>query len=292
MEATGADPDLRASTRFRRGLSVGFWLGWKIESNWTDPLLFFVYAVARPLGAALILVAMFFAVSGGDRGPLLDFFVVGSAFWPFVVAGIQGLGQAVIEDREHWRMTQPVYTSPISWRAYLIGRSLAMTASAGVGGAVVTLLAGWAVLGVRFDLGLPGAAYVAAAVILGLLSVLGLGMLTVAYAMSVSSAAWRLPEAVSASLYLVSGAVFPVGVLPGFLQGVARVFPLTWWLEAVRRGLLGPGARVSFPALSDAEVLGWLALTTAVTVALAAAVFGAAERRARTLGLLDRESGF
>ncbi|MGH9035938.1 MAG: hypothetical protein ACRD0O_09245, partial [Acidimicrobiia bacterium] len=90
-----------------RSLRTGFWLGWKIESNWTDPLLFFIYSVARPLGGALILVAMFFAVSGGKHGPVLDFFVIGSAFWPFVLAGLTGMAMAVLEDREHWKMVRP-----------------------------------------------------------------------------------------------------------------------------------------------------------------------------------------
>lgn len=280
------------SSPLLRSLRVGFWLGWKIESNWTDPLLFLIYAVVRPVGAALILVAMFFAVSGGERGPLLDFFVVGSAFWPFVLAGIQGLAMAVIEDREHWRMTRPVYTSPISWRAFLIGRSLAVTSSVGLGGAVVTLLTGWLVLGVPLELTAGRVAYLLAATALGLAAVLGVGLLTVSYALSVSSEAWRMPEAVSGSLYLLSGAVFPVGVLPDALELVARAVPLTWWLEAVRRAVLPPGARLSFPALGDGAVLGLLAATTAVAVVAAVAVFGWAERRARRLGTLDRESGF
>ena len=129
-------------------LSGGFWLGWKIESSWADPLLFLIYSVIRPLGSALILVVMFFAVSGGRRGPLLDFFVVGSAFWPLVLAGLQGLVTAVLEDRELWRMTRSVYTSPISWPTFLIGRTLAATLSAGFGGVVVILLTGRLFLGV------------------------------------------------------------------------------------------------------------------------------------------------
>jgi hypothetical protein len=33
-------------------------LGWKMEANWTDPVLFFIYSVAKPVASALILVAM------------------------------------------------------------------------------------------------------------------------------------------------------------------------------------------------------------------------------------------
>ena len=27
-------------------------LGWQMEANWTDPLLFFIYSVAKPVAAA------------------------------------------------------------------------------------------------------------------------------------------------------------------------------------------------------------------------------------------------
>ena len=40
-----------------------------MEANWTDPLLFFIYSVAKPVSAALILVVMLDIVSGGHRDP-------------------------------------------------------------------------------------------------------------------------------------------------------------------------------------------------------------------------------
>jgi ABC-2 type transport system permease protein len=275
-----------------RSLRAGLWLGWKIESNWADPLLFLIYSVIRPLGSALILVAMFFAVSGGRRGPLLDFVVVGGAFWPLVLAGLQGLVTAVLEDRELWRTTRSVYTSPISWPSFLIGRALAVVVSAGLGGVVVTLLVGRLFLGVPLAVAAGDGPRLVVVVGLGLVAVLALGVLTTAGALMAASDAWHFPEALSASLYLVSGAIFPVAVLPGPLQWAARALPLTWWLEALRRLLLPAGARLSFPSVSDNAVLGLLAATTAAAVATAAVTFRLAERRARRRGLLDRDSGF
>ena len=37
-------------------------------------------------------------------------------------------------------------------------------------------------------------------------------------------------------------AIFPVNVLPSFVQPIAWAFPTTWWLEASRRGLVGHGS--------------------------------------------------
>src|SRR6185503_8163652 len=42
-------------------------LGWQMEANWTDPLLFFIYSVAKPVASALILVFMLEVISGGSQ---------------------------------------------------------------------------------------------------------------------------------------------------------------------------------------------------------------------------------
>jgi len=104
--------------------------------------------------------------------------------------------------------------------------------------------------------------------------------------------AWRLPEALSAALYLISGAIFPPTLLPGPLRAIAAGMPLTWWLEALRRGLLGPGARVSYPAVGSGRVLVVFGGLTLAWAAAASFLFALADRRARHLGTLDRESGF
>ncbi len=274
-----------------RTLKVAYWLGWQIESNWTDPLLFFIYSIARPLGAALILVFMYFVVAQAGRGGLLGFFVVGTAFWPFVIAGMQGMAWSIISDREHWRTLRYIYTSPLSFRAYLLGRSLSHVTAASAA-VVITLLMGRWILGVPLYLGTLNITYALVALVLGIVGILTLGLLVVSVAMSISGEAWRMPEGVGAALYLVCGAVFPVTVLPPVLQGVAKAIPLTWWLEAMRRGLLGTGAVRSFPWASDLEVLAILTVLTGIAVAIASLVFGFSEQRARRLGILDRESSF
>ena len=64
-------------------------------------------------------------------------------------------------------------------------------------------------------------------------------MVDTAAAVVVSSS--RSPcEAVAGALYLMSGVVFPIGVLPPCLQAVSLVLPTTYWLEGMRRALLGP----------------------------------------------------
>jgi ABC-2 type transport system permease protein len=280
-----------APARWWRTLRVSYWLGWQIETNWTDPLLFFIYSLAKPLGGVLILVFMYFVVARGGQGPMLGFFVVGTALWPFVLRGMMGIAWGLISDREHWKTLRSIYTTPIPFRAYLIGRSLAQATSAAAP-AVITLLFGRYVLGVPLHLASIDGWYAAAAMLVGLAGIIALGLVVVSAAMLISGEAWRMPEGVGAALYLVSGAIFPVTTLPGPLQSIAQAFPLTWWLEAMRRGLLGADTMKSFPWAGAEQVLLYQTLVTLAWILLASLVFGVAEQRARQLGILDQESAY
>ena len=76
---------------FLRTFAVAVRLGWQLEANWTDPFLFFIYSVAKPVSSALILVVMLEVIGGEAGRAFRPFVVVGSALWAFVVSGIAGL---------------------------------------------------------------------------------------------------------------------------------------------------------------------------------------------------------
>jgi hypothetical protein len=63
-------PDLKdmIPTRraFWRSFRMAAWLGWQIESNWTDPFLFAVYSIIKPLAGAAILVVMYGIITKGN----------------------------------------------------------------------------------------------------------------------------------------------------------------------------------------------------------------------------------
>jgi ABC-2 type transport system permease protein len=276
---------------WRDTVSTSFWLGWKIESNWADLLLFVTYSVARPLAASLILVFMYFAVATGNRGPILGFFIVGAAFWPLVLNGVQGMVKGALEDRENHKTLRSIYTAPISYRTYLIGRALAQSLAVGAAAIVVTLAVGRFALDVPIRLHASDVPYLLAALALGMLAIIATGLISVGFALCVSAESWQLPEGVNAALYLVSGSIFPVTVLPAALQSFATVLPLAWWLEAMRRVLLTETPH-SFAWASNARVLTTLAALTFLWTLAAAILFGSLERRARRLGILDQESGY
>ena len=136
-----------------RSLRVAVWLGWQVESNWTDPFLFAVYSVVRPVAGALILVFMYLVVArGGLENPLFPYVFVGNAFYIYVGAVLMGISWVVIDDREHYGMLKYMYVAPLNILTYLLGRGVAQTAIATIATAI-TLLFGVGVLGIRIPPG-------------------------------------------------------------------------------------------------------------------------------------------
>jgi ABC-2 type transport system permease protein len=270
-----------------RSFRTAIRLGWAIESNWSDPFLFAVYTMAKPLAAAMILVVMFQIITGGQGTEFLQFLIVGAALWNVVQGVMAGLVQSILEDRERYRMMKYVVVTPSSLFPFLLGRSLARVGVSFVA-VILTMAVGVLFLGVELE---PNLLMLVPATVLGLTAVVGLGIFMAGWCLQLRQEAWSYPEAIAGALYLVSGAIFPVNILPAFVQPVAWALPTTWWLEASRRGLVGHGSPGDIGALPDGTVLGLLALTTAITLPLALAGFAWFMRRARQSGLLDMVTG-
>ena len=280
----------RRGTTAWRSLTTGARLGWAIESNWTDPFLFAIYSVARPVGAALVLVAIVWLVAGAGRSDYLAFLIVGSACWTFVGGGMSGFVWAVLDDRERYRMLKYVVLSAVRFVPFLVGRASAQLVSAGAG-FLVTLAVGVFLLGVRIDAGVIDWPLLVASMVVGLGSIVALGLAVAGLCLTIRREAWSYPEAIAGGLYLLSGAIFPPDVLPAFLQPVALALPTTWWLEAVRRALLGAPTPDLLASVPDTIVLLALCTSTAVLTLVSWAVFRIFERTARERGLIDQTTG-
>jgi ABC-2 type transport system permease protein len=278
-------------------------LGWEMESNWTDPFLFFVYSVAKPVSAALILVVMLDVISGGKTDPAYRaFVVVGTALWSFVFAGISGLAWTVLDDRERYRMLKYVYVSPSDLLVLLMGRGVARL-GVGAMGAIITMAVGVFVLGVPFDITTVHWFQLVVVMALGLVAILAIGVIMAAVCLQTRQESWSYPDAVAGALFLVSGAVFPLAVLPNPIQAIGLLMPLTWWIEGVREALFPGGTSgiggtgslwtsLTGTAAPDGPVIVLVLLVTGGLVTLAATgIFRASEHRAKDRGLLDRTTG-
>jgi ABC-2 type transport system permease protein len=270
-----------------RSFRTAIGLGWAIESNWSDPFLFAVYTMAKPLAAAGILVVMFQVITQGQNTEFLQFLIVGSALWNVVFGVMAGLVQSILEDRERYRMLKYVVVTPASLFPFLLGRSLARVVVSFVAVAL-TLLVGVVFLDVELR---PNLVVLVPATVIGVLAVIGLGIFMAGWCLQLRQEAWHYPEAIAGALYLVSGAIFPIDVLPSVLHPVAFATPTTWWLEASRRGLLGHGSPGMLGGIPDATVLLFLAVSTAITIPLALLAFRWFMKRARQAGVLDMVTG-
>jgi ABC-2 type transport system permease protein len=277
-------------------------LGWQMEANWTDPLLFFIYSVAKPVSSTLIFVVMIEVIGGASTREFRSFVVVGTALWAFVISAISGLAWSILEDRERYRMLRYVVVSPSDFGAVLLGRGVARIAVGGMA-ALITLAIGILLLGVGFDPGRVHWPLLGAAMACGLVVVTAIGVLLAAICLQTRQESWSYPEATAGALFLVSGAVFPLSVLPTPIQWLGWLNPLAWWIEGVRLALFpggptavgGPGS--AFEAFTgrlrpDAGEIVVALLLTGVLVTLAAIVgFRLSVRRAKDRGLLDQTTG-
>jgi len=275
-----------------RPLRAAARLGFQIESNWSDPLVFAVYALAKPLATSLILYVMFQVIVGaGTSDPRFVALYVGNALYAYVLLLLVGLSWAIFEDREQYKMLKYVAMAPMGLVAYLLGRSWAKFVLATLS-ATVVLGFGVIVLGMRLLATPWSITGFLAVTAVGALGVTAVGLVLAGLAMVFARQSMTMNEGTGAVLYLLCGVVFPPDLLPRILHPLSLALPVTWWMEASRRTL---GVR-DFSALlsvwSDGAVAAAFLLVTAVWVAGALLAFARLERRARRLGLLDVTTAF
>ncbi len=292
----------RGSADTLRSFAVAARLGWQLEANWTDPFLFFIYSVAKPISSALILVVMLEVIGGPAGRAFRPFVVVGSALWSFVVSGIAGLAWSILEDRERYRVLKYVVISPSDFLTVLVGRGVARI-GVGLAGVVITLIVGVVVLELPFDVAVVDWPLLLVASLLGLGSIIALGLLMAGIVIQTRQELWSYPEALAGALFLVTGAVFPLIVLPAPVQAIGLLTPLTWWIAGVREALFpgGPGSIggegslyagiFGHPNPGSVEVIGALLATGVVVTLAAVAVFRLSDRRAKRAGLYDQTTG-
>jgi ABC-2 type transport system permease protein len=274
-----------------RSFRVATWLGWQIESNWTDPFLFFVYSIVKPVASVMILVVMYWVITRTDTtSPYFAYMYLGNAAYIYVGSILVGVSWAVIDDREHYQTLKYIYVSPIKLYFYLLGRGMARFLT-GTLAVAITMAFGLLVLGLPIHLADVSWAYLGAAMLLGLASLGLLGLLLGAATMQMARHYWSVGESVAGALFLFCGAIFPIDVLPAALRPLAFALPLTYWLESLRRAILGSeasqGISPSLAGISDAQLLLILLGTTLAAAVGSIFFFRWSEHRAREKGLID-----
>jgi len=280
------DPNL---LRRWRSFRLATWLGWQIESNWTDPFLFGIYSIIKPLAGAAILVVMYSVITNGDfASPIFPYIYLGNAFYIYVGQVMTGISWAVIDDREHYKTIKYMYTAPIHFPSYLIGRGVARFIIATFS-VFITILFGVLFLHIRIDFLQADWLLFLVSLLVGVNMLAMMGLILAGAMLLFAHHMWGLGDAVAGALYLFSGAIFPLDVLPAYLRPLGYLMPITYWLELLRRALIGNVAQ-AFPTLSsfsNLQLLGILVGLTLVFGVISKFSFRWCEAQAREKGLID-----
>ena len=279
-----------------RTLRLAAWLGWQLETNWASPWLFTLYMLVKPVCGSLMLVGMFYAANAADAGiapQFLPYMYVSSACYGLVGTVMFGLSYAVVRDREHYRMLKYIYISPAQFQTYFLGRGASRALEGTIGG-VLNLTVGlilFAQLRNAVEIDVP---WLLVYLLIGAMMLWACGMLLAAACLNMSRNGMFLSEGIAGIVYLLSGVVSPLRALPEWVQVISLSLPTTYWLEGMRRALMGAVPEKLRGPLSDwskAELALMLLATTAVLVVAAQLFWRWSERRAWRLGKLEENAG-
>ncbi len=295
---------------FWQTFKVAAWLGWEMDSNWTEPWLFIIYSIVKPIAAVFILVLMylvFAAIGNFQAHNLFEFMYVGNAFFIFVGATLFGTFQVIQADREWYQTIRYVYISPISFYVYVMGRAFSKILTSGFA-VVITLLFGAFAFPSQFRVSLVmnwghvsggpvGFVLVfVAGLLLGLFCLLAIGITLGGATFLMARHSQTLAEAVPGIFYVFCGVLFPLSVLPGWLQGVGKAIPLTYWFDLSRRLLLPDsdlqGIQTGLVGFDNLTILAFLAISSVAFFALSIGVFKAGEYLARKAGKIDMTTSY
>jgi ABC-2 type transport system permease protein len=214
-----------------------------------------------------------------DMQGYMTFLLIGALIWSYLSMIFDILSETV--QWERWEGTiEYTFMSPTSRVTHLLG----MGVYAIVYGIIRTAL----VLGVAmlaFDLDLSNANYLAALVVLAVcsISLVGFGVVAAVMPLLSPEKGQQVTYIVSALLLLVSGVYYPVNVLPGWMQSIATVSPVTYGLRGSRAALQdGAGIAQLWDTIWPLLIMG------VVFVPLGLYVFHLGELYAKRTGKLKR----
>jgi ABC-2 type transport system permease protein len=277
-----------------RSFRLATWLGWQIESNWADPFLFAIYSLVKPLAGAAIIVVMYSVITQGDfSSPLFAYIFLGNAFYIYVGQVMTGISWAVIDDREHYKTMKYIYTAPVHFPTYLLGRGVARFIIATIS-VVVTFAVGVLFLQLKIDWLSVNWLFFIFTLLIGVIMLALMGLILAGVMLLLVHHMFGVGDAVAGALYLFSGAIFPLDVLPVVLQPIGFIIPITYWLELLRRILVGDVAQ-AFPTLQSLSNLNLLAILISLTILfglISMFTFRFCDHRARELGLIDTVTNY
>ena len=190
-----------------------------------------------------------------------EFIAPGIVAMIVMTAVLTGLAASIAREKEQGTL-DGILISPINRLAIILGKALAQSIRGLVQGAIVLLLA---IL--LFGVIIHGSILLIALILfLGIFSFVGLGILVSAIATEQETATQLLFMFQFPMLFL-SGVFFPIALMPGFMQKISQVIPLTYAITALRKVMvLGAGLSAVRTELLILLIFGVITLGISVPV--------------------------
>ena len=224
---------------------VGGVTSYRALFNWINPWVFVPQTLGYP-----IFEILFFAYLGRFGGVQSDkFFLIGNAFMAIAMTGFFGMGNSIGGERRSQTLAT-LLASPANRFALFLGRAVPSILTGLVVSATAFTICS-VILGVHFRGGeLAG---LALAALVSSFACTSFGLCLGAIGLRGRNVS-LFADTIGGSMLLLSGANVPFDRLPGFVQAVGRLLPLTHGIAAGRR--LGGGAALGdVKGLLGAELL-------------------------------------
>jgi len=252
-----------------------------VKRYWGWEVVWLAYSIANSLSVTFI-GAGAAEITGEtqiDTNFLITYLLVGTLVWRFLASIFNNISEMIAWER--WEGTiEYTFMAPV----HRFNQMLGQTIFAIVYSLVFTVVIG-VVVAAFFDLDFADADFTAATVILlvGSLSFVGIGVVASILPLLYPERGAQMTNIVQAFFLLVSGIYYPVSVLPGWLQVLAKISPATYVLEGMRAALL--------PNTATADPLSYvwpLLIMGLIMLPLGIHLFQRAERYTKRTGKLKR----
>lgn len=159
----------------------------------------------------------------------------------------------LVADREKLILKRLAATPLRRWQ--LVGSNVLMRLLIAMVQALIIVAVGAFAFGVQISGSIP---MVIGFVVLGAMTFLSLGYVIASFA-GTEDAANSMTSVIQFPMMFLSGTFFPINQMPDFLQGIARIIPLTYLSDALRQVMVS-GAAFAPLWLCAVVLVGWLAV--------------------------------